>query len=290
MPLHQDESKAELLDLGELPTARTYEEERTHRKQELAAAFRIFAPYGYDEGIAGHITARNPEFTDHFWVNPYAVHFSRIRVSDLLLLDGNGKIVEGKLRTSKAAFSIHAPIHQARPDVVAVAHAHTLHGRAWSSLGKKLDPTIQEACAFYNDHGVFDQYRGLVLKRDEGEQIAATLGGGKAAILRHHGLITTGSSVEEAAWWFIAMDRCCQMQLMAEAAGTARIMTHEEASLAHRQFGNSNIARHNAEVSGTKLRIHSARPRRGVETVRHATEMTPPVGLRRAAGERQPDP
>ncbi len=235
----------EVLDLEELPTAKeTFEEERLHRKQQLAAAFRIFARQGFDEGIAGHITARDPELTDHFWVNPYAKHFSKIRVSDLLLLNGEGKIVQGELRTNKAAFSIHSPIHESRPDVVAVAHAHSLHGRAWAALDRTLDPIIQEACAFYQDHVLFDEYKGLVLERDEGQRIAVRLGDAKAAILRHHGLLTTGKSVEEAAWWFITMDRACQMQLMAEAAGQPRVMTHEEANLAHRQFGNANMARH----------------------------------------------
>ena len=70
----------------------------------------------------------------------------------------------------------------------------------------------------------------------------------KAAILRHHGLLTVGRTVEEAIWWFITMDRACQMQLMAEAAGTPRIMTDEEAKLAHRQFGNANQARHSFEL------------------------------------------
>lgn len=237
--------EVQLLDLEDLPESEnSLAAEREHRKKQLAAAFRIFARFGFDEGIAGHITARDPELTDHFWVNPYAVHFSRIKVSDLLLLDERGKVVHGNLRTNKAAFSIHSTIHDARPDVTAVAHAHSLHGRAWSALSRPLAPIIQEACAFYGDHVVFDEYKGLVLDRDEGERIAARLGSCRAAILRHHGLLTVGRTVEEAVWWFITMDRACQMQLLAESAGKPRLMTDEEATLAHRQFGNANMARH----------------------------------------------
>ncbi|MER6173568.1 class II aldolase/adducin family protein [Streptosporangium sp. NPDC001681] len=237
---------AEELDLPPLAEgAGSIAEERLHRKRQLAAAFRIFARYGYDEGIAGHITARDPEFPDRFWVNPYAVHFSRIRVSDLLLLDERGHVVEGSRRTNKAAFWIHSSVHHARQDVMAVAHAHTIHGRAFAAMGRQLDPIIQEACAFYDDHVLFDEYKGLVLEKAEGRRIAARLGDRRAAILRHHGLLTVGRSVEEAVWWFIAMERACQMQLLADAAGRPRIMTDEEAVLAHRQFGNANMARHN---------------------------------------------
>jgi hypothetical protein len=70
-------------------------EERRHRKEQLAAAFRLFAKFGFDEGVAGHITARDPERTDHFWVNPFGMHFSHIRVSDLLLVNDLGEVVEG---------------------------------------------------------------------------------------------------------------------------------------------------------------------------------------------------
>lgn len=244
-PPGTDDREIEVLDLEPLPEREnTVEAERQHRKEQLAAAFRIFARHGYDEGIAGHITARDPENPEHFWVNPYATHFSRIKVSDLLRVDENGKVVEGTKRTNKAAFAIHSSIHDARPDVVAIAHAHTIYGRAWSALSRPLDPIIQEACAFYNDHIVFEEYKGLVLERDEGERIAARLEQRRAAILRHHGLLTVGRSVEEAVWWFITMERACQAQLLAEAAGTPRVMSDEEATMAHRQFGNANMARH----------------------------------------------
>lgn len=237
------------LGLGELPdAAATIEQERDNRKRDLAIALRLFGRYGFDEGIAGHISVRDPEHPHRFWVNPFAVHFSRITVSDLLLIDEEGRVVEGTRRTNKAAFWIHSSIHRARPDVTAVAHAHTIHGRAFAALSKTLDPIIQESCAFYNDHVLFDEYKGLVLEKTEGERIAAKLGGTRAAILRHHGLLTVGRSVGEAVWWFIAMERACQMQLLAEAAGTPRIMTEEEAVLAHRQFGNANMARHSFQA------------------------------------------
>src|SRR5579862_9322211 len=89
------------------PTFDTVEEERVHRKQRLAAAYRVFGKFGFDEGVAGHITARDPELTDHFWVNPLGVHFGLIRVSDLLLVDDRGRVVEGKHPVNAAAFAIH---------------------------------------------------------------------------------------------------------------------------------------------------------------------------------------
>jgi ribulose-5-phosphate 4-epimerase/fuculose-1-phosphate aldolase len=226
------------IDLPQPPTFERVEDERLHRKQRLAAAFRLFARYGFDEGIAGHITARDPELADHFWVNPFGMYFGHIRVSDLLLVNHKGEVVEGDKPVNVAAFAIHSQIHQARPDVVAAAHAHSTYGKSWSSLGRLLDPLTQDACSFYEDHSLFDDYTGVVLDTQEGKRIATALGDRKAAILRNHGLLTVGHSVDEAAWWFITMDRSCQAQLMAEAAGKPVVIDPEIASLTYSQIGS----------------------------------------------------
>src|SRR5258705_13626163 len=105
---------------------RTIEQERLHRKQNLAAAFRLFSRFGFSEGVAGHITARDPELPDHFWVNPFGIDFSLIRASDLLLVNDTGDVVQGRYPVNQAAFAIHSQVHAARPDVKAAAHAHSL--------------------------------------------------------------------------------------------------------------------------------------------------------------------
>jgi ribulose-5-phosphate 4-epimerase/fuculose-1-phosphate aldolase len=221
-----------------LPTFENVEEERRHRKERLAAGFRLFGKLGFDEGVAGHITARDPEHLDHFWVNPFGMSFKHIRVSDLLLVNRDGAVVEGNAAVNAAAFAIHSQVHEARPDVIAAAHSHSLHGKAWSTLGRLLDPLTQDACAFYQDHGLFDDYTGVVLDLEEGKRIAHALGDHKAAILRNHGLLTVGHSVDEAVWWFITMERSCQAQLLAEAAGTPVLISPESARLTATQVGS----------------------------------------------------
>ncbi|MDT8860723.1 class II aldolase/adducin family protein [Alkalihalobacillus sp. MEB130] len=213
------------------------EEERRHRKTRLAAAFRLFSRFGFDEGLAGHITVRDPEHKDCYWVNPFAVHFSLIKTSDLVLVDENGEVVEGKGQVNKAALAIHTPIHQARPDVVAAAHTHGIYGKTWSTLGRLLDPITQDSCAFYEQHSLFNSYSGVVYGDDEGQRIVNALGQNKAMILANHGLLTVGQSVEEAAWWYISMERCCQSQLLAEAVGTPKQIDHESAIHTSKQVG-----------------------------------------------------
>jgi ribulose-5-phosphate 4-epimerase/fuculose-1-phosphate aldolase len=228
---------AKNLNISGPPRFATVEEERRHRKERLAASFRLFSKFGFDEGVAGHITARDPERLDHFWVNPFGVHFGHIRVSDLLLVSSKGEVVEGKHPLNGAAFAIHSSIHHARPDVMAAAHSHSMYGKAWASLGRLLDPLTQDSCAFFEDHGLFNDYTGVVYESSEGERIAQALGNRKAVILRNHGLLTVGQTVEEAVWWFITMDRSCQAQLLAEAAGNPMPIHRESAVVTRQQLG-----------------------------------------------------
>ncbi len=223
------------------PTFATFEEERQHRKERLAAAFRLFGKFGFSEGVAGHITARDPEHLEQFWVNPFGMHFSLIHASDLVLVDHSGKVLNGGHVINDAAFAIHSRVHAARPDVIAAAHAHSLYGKTWSTLGRLLDPISQDACAFYEDQGLFADYTGIVYDTSEGDRIAETLGARKSAILQNHGLLTVGRTVDEAAWWFITMERCCQSQLLAESVGKPIPIGHQAASVARRQVGSPEV-------------------------------------------------
>lgn len=221
------------------PVFDSIEEDRRYRKEQLAAGFRLFGKFGFSEGVAGHITVRDPENPQWFWVNPFGMNFSQIRASDLILVDHEGTVLRGDRPVNRAAFVIHSRVHSARPDALAAAHSHSLHGKAFSSLGIPLAPLTQDACAFYNDHGIYSDYRGVANEMDEGDKIAAAIGSHKAAILRNHGLITVGETVAEAVWWFITMERSCQAQLLAMAAGTPHEIDHDTAELVHGQVGSS---------------------------------------------------
>ncbi|MGV9818831.1 class II aldolase/adducin family protein [Nocardia xishanensis] len=219
------------------PTFDSIEAERQYRKEQLAAGFRLFGRFGFAEGVAGHITVRDPENPDHFWVNPFGMSFSHIKASDLVLVDHRGAVLRGDRPVNRAAFVIHSHIHAARPDVIAAAHSHSVHGKAFSSLGIPLDPITQDACAFFEDHGVYSDYRGVVNEAEEGRRIAAALGSYKAVILQNHGLLTVGHSVAEAVWWFITMERSCQAQLLAMAAGRPKLIDRETALITREQVG-----------------------------------------------------
>jgi len=230
------------LKIRSYPNFESLEEERLYRKQHLAAAFRVFADRGFDEGVAGHISVRDPILTDHFWLNPLSQHFSQICVSDLILVNEDGDVVIGDEPINAAAFAIHSEIHKARPDVHAACHAHSVYGKAFSVFGRELDMITQDSLRFYKSHAVYNNFGGVVLDREEGARIANCLGNGKACILQNHGLLTVGQSVDEAAFWFISLDKTCHAQLLVDAASAGSghkkiFIEDEEAAFSYDQVG-----------------------------------------------------
>jgi ribulose-5-phosphate 4-epimerase/fuculose-1-phosphate aldolase len=165
--------------------------------------------------------------------------FKQMRVSDLLRVDHEGNVVEGEGLLNGAAFTIHSAIHAANPRITAAAHSHSVYGKAFASLGRRLAPLTQDACAFYEHHAVLESFTGVVLDAGEGEKIATLVADNKAVILQNHGLLTVGESVDEAAWWYITLERSCQAQLLAEAAGEPKLIPHEYALKTRETVGST---------------------------------------------------
>ncbi len=236
-----DSKLSELEALANAPVE-DLEAERLKRKQRLACGLRTMGRLHLAEGVAGHVTVRDPEHSDRFWVNPFGKNFKLMTVSDLICVDHSGNVVEGDGPLNQAAFAIHGQIHQARPDVMAAAHSHSMYGKTFSTLGKPLKMITQDSTMFYNDVALCNEGSGaVVLSAEVGRKMAEALGSRKCLIHQNHGLITTGGSVDAAVWWFIALERACQSQLVAEAAGTP-IEIPEAYCLDGRKSQGSDIA------------------------------------------------
>ncbi|OBT56346.1 hypothetical protein VE04_02898 [Pseudogymnoascus sp. 24MN13] len=238
--------KAGKVTIRSPPRFDNIEDQRKYQKQHLAVAFRVFARQGFDEGVAGHISLRDPLNPEYFWINPLSTHFSQIRVSDLVLVNEQGEVQpEGaQAAINGPAFAIHSEIHKARPDLNAACHARSVYGKAFSCFGRPIEMIYQDALRFYNDLAVYPRYGGTVISTEEGARIAKSLGNCRSIILQNHGMITCGATVDEAAFLFIALDRCCHAQLLANAAsgpGWEKIIIgKEEAEMTHKKSGNSS--------------------------------------------------
>ncbi|MEY2655177.1 MAG: hypothetical protein RLZZ524_2205 [Pseudomonadota bacterium] len=225
----------------ELPAFTDVTAHRLHLQRRLVAACRAFAREGFDYGFAGHLTVRDPEHPELYWTNPMCVHFEQVKVSNLILADHKGRVVQGRHALNRAGFVLHAAVHQAHPDIVAMCHAHTVHGTAFAALGRPLDPISQDAAAFFEDHVVIQDEAGQVAVEERaGLAVSDWFKGVKAAIHQNHGLFTASRhSIEAAAFWFIALERCCRQQLMVEATGRTPVLVSPERSRYSREHVGS---------------------------------------------------
>ncbi|ODV83664.1 hypothetical protein CANARDRAFT_29880 [[Candida] arabinofermentans NRRL YB-2248] len=200
--------------------------------EHMAGAFRVFARKGYTEGASGHISIRDPVDPTTFWINPLGIHFGLLKASDMVHIDENANIIGGnRVAVNAAGFAIHSALHKARPDVNAACHTHSTYGKAYSVFGKPLEMLTQDGCIFYKKHAVYSEFGGVAIEAEEGEAIAKAIGDGHSAILQNHGLITTGYTVDEAARLFTVMEKCCEIQLLANAAenqGFPKVFINDE--------------------------------------------------------------
>ncbi len=198
----------------------TPEQIRARRKRDVALGYRLLAAQRWGDTGDGHVSGRDPERTDCFWLLREGVSFHEAHVDELVLVDAKGEIVAGRAesRINPAAYYIHHPILVARPDLVSAAHVHTGWGTPFSAERRAIQPITQESCIFFEDHAIFDDEEVQVQDTDGGRRIAEAMGSSRAVILANHGLLTGGRTVAEAVGSFVLMERVCEAHMKARDA------------------------------------------------------------------------
>ncbi len=206
-----DASPPEPADMDEL---------RQLRKWEAALGYRIFSAMRWGQLGDGHVTARDPELTDHFWVLGYGIPFAEATVNNLTLVGPDGQGVEGPTENGVnfAAYNIHWPVLAARPDLVSAAHTHTAFGTPWSANVKPFSALSQESCAFVFDQALYTGEDLEVISVEGGHAIAEAMGPNRLCILRNHGLLTGGRSPGEAVGAFVLAERVAEVHVKAPDA------------------------------------------------------------------------
>lgn len=187
---------------------------------DLAAAYRLVALYGWDDLIFTHISARVPDASHHFLINPYGMMFDEITASSLVKVDLQGNIVmETQHFINPAGFTIHSAVHAAREDAQCVIHLHTDNGVAVSAQKHGLLPISQQSL-FVLGSLAYHDYEGIALNEAEKPRLVADLGTKCFMILRNHGLLTIGRSVAESFLSMFLLERACKIQILAQSGGS----------------------------------------------------------------------
>jgi ribulose-5-phosphate 4-epimerase/fuculose-1-phosphate aldolase len=192
-------------------------------RRDLAAALRWAARLGFHEGTCNHFSLKVPGREDRYLINPHGLHFSEIRASDLLLVDADGKVLEGKYPMEATAFYIHSRIHRANHAAQCVLHTHMPYTTALTAIENgRLEPCLQSGLRFYGRVAYDDDeggYNGLAIDTDEGDRMCKALGDKRVLMLANHGVIVVGQTVAQAFDDLYYLERAAQTQVIAMSTG-----------------------------------------------------------------------
>ena len=189
-------------------------------RQDLAAAYRLADHFGFSEGIDNHLTLSLPEEDDKYLLIPYGLHWSEVKASSLLVVDGEGKKISGKGYAEPTAFLIHGEVHASSSKNKCVMHTHMESALAITMQDKgRLLMADQNACRFYSNINYLDEYEGLVLNKQTANPIGKAMVEADILFLANHGVIVTGNTVYEAWESLYYLEKACRAQILAMSMG-----------------------------------------------------------------------
>jgi len=187
---------------------------------DLAATFRIVAHLGMHEAVANHFSAAVSPDGKRFLINPKWKHFSRIRASDLLLLDADDPTGATHPDVDPTAWSIHGQIHQRLPEARAVLHLHPVYTTAVACLAEpRIPPIDQNTARYFNRVAVDELYGGMADTEAEGARLASLLDGKRRLLMGNHGVMVIAPNIGEAFDDIWTLERACQILITAWSTG-----------------------------------------------------------------------
>ncbi|MGH6954964.1 MAG: class II aldolase/adducin family protein [Alphaproteobacteria bacterium] len=213
-------------------------------RADLAAALRITAKLGMNEGIDNHYTVRVPGTTDRYFINPKPLHWAEVSASDILIVDDGGKVIEGKLPPARSGVCIHLPISRAHPRGTCVFHLHMPWSTALTaSEGGRLEMVHQNSVRFHDDVAYDDDFYGLATEPAEGERMARIMGDKSVLFLANHGVLVAAESIAVAFDKLYFIERACQVQVLAMSTGRPlRVIPDDMIRATKEQFGRFPMA------------------------------------------------
>ena len=192
----------------------------TQARIDLTAALRSAARMGLNEGVCNHFSLEMPGDPTKFLINPQGLHWSELTPADMMIVDEQGKVVEGKHQVEPTAFFIHGRIHLGKRKK-AVLHTHMPFATALTLLeGGELDVFAnQSAMRYYGRIGYDREYGGVALANEEGDRICKALGNNDVVFMQHHGVIACGDNIAYAFDDLYYLERCCMVQVLAQSTG-----------------------------------------------------------------------
>ena len=174
-------------------------------RQQLACALRILAPE-WQENLSGHLTWAMPDGS--MWVNPWGIWWEEVRATDILRVDAEGNVIEGKWDVTPVV-AMHTELHRARPDATLIVHNHPYYATLLSAMGQMPRMVHQNSCIFDHELAMVDEYT-FTEDVDAATSLADAVGKASGVLLAHHGALVTAPTVEELCYKAVTFERMCR--------------------------------------------------------------------------------
>lgn len=190
-------------------------------REDLSAAFRLAARFGWHESVGNHFSAAVSDDGKKFLLNRRWQHFESIRPEDLLLLDADDpSVMDGPDAPDASAWTIHGTIHRTCPAAKVVLHCHPVHSTALSMLADpEMKPLDNNTARFFRRVAIDRDFAGIADQAEEGVRLVSVLGNHKTMLMGNHGVTCTGVTVAEAFEDLYFFERAAQTLLLAYASG-----------------------------------------------------------------------
>jgi ribulose-5-phosphate 4-epimerase/fuculose-1-phosphate aldolase len=211
---------------------------------DLAAALRWADRDGLSEGVCNHFSVVVPGRDDRFLLNPNRRHWSEVTASSLVMVDDDGRLIEGDAPPEATAFYIHWRLHKGAPQARCVLHTHMPYATALAMLEEpELLPLSQSSLMFHGQVAYDGTYNGLAIDASEGDRMAAALGNRSVLFLANHGVVVTGPTVAHAFCRLYYLERACMHQVMAMSTGRRlRLVPDAMAEMTRQQIAEDEAA------------------------------------------------
>ncbi|MCB1379849.1 MAG: class II aldolase/adducin family protein [Alphaproteobacteria bacterium] len=210
-----------MTSVARLKTAQSHDRDEWQLRVDLAAAFRLCARYDWHEAVANHLSLAVSPDGKKFLMNPRWRHFSRIKASELLLLDSDDQETMNRPDAPDlTAWCLHGRLHAALPQARCIIHLHPPYGTAIASLANPEIPPIDQNTARFFNRVAFDmEFGGMANTEDEGDRLARLMGNKQIMMMGNHGILVCAATVAEAFDLTYYLERACRNLVLAYQTG-----------------------------------------------------------------------
>ncbi|HEX9091956.1 MAG TPA: L-ribulose-5-phosphate 4-epimerase [Anaerolineales bacterium] len=182
---------------------------------------------------SGNVSGRDPE-SGLVIIKPSGVPYDELTPENMVVVNLEGKVVEGNLKASSDTFA-HVYVYRQRPEINGVVHTHSTFATAWAAVGRPIPAVLTAICDEFGGPipvGAYAKIGG-----DEiGQEILRSIGASPAILMKNHGVFTIGKTPEAAVKAAIMVEDVARTIFYALQLGQPDEIPADEVARAHRRY------------------------------------------------------